>query len=108
MTLAGLAECEIVSEADKNKCAVTPVVLKDISIDVVIPLEGLVDFEEEIKRLEKNIDKLSKEESQISKRLSNDNFVKNAPDEVVEEAKQQQASLQQQIESLKSSLLRLK
>lgn len=108
MTLAGLAECEIVSEADKNKCAVTPVVLKDISIDVVIPLEGLVDFDEEIKRIEKNIEKLSKEEAQLSKRLSNDNFVKNAPEDVVEEAKQQQASLKQQMESLKDSLNRLK
>jgi valyl-tRNA synthetase len=48
-----------------------------------VPLEGLVDLDEEITRLEKAIAKLDKEIAKLSGKLSNERFVANAPPEVV-------------------------
>ncbi len=104
--LAGLSDCEIGDVESLSKCAVAPVIMGDIKVDVVVPLEGLVNFDEEIKRIIKNMDKLEKEELGLSKRLSNDNFIKNAPEEVVLDGKQQLSTLKVQIESLRDSLKR--
>ena len=48
-----------------------------------VPLEGLVDLDEEISRLEKAIAKLDKEIAKLSGKLSNERFIANAPPEVV-------------------------
>jgi valyl-tRNA synthetase len=58
------------------------------SIEMAIPLEkGLVDFEREKQRLEKELTKLKAEIEKIENRLGNDAFLQNAPKEVVEETK---------------------
>ncbi len=49
-----------------------------------VPLEGLVDLDEEVARLEKAIAKLDKEIAKLSGKLSNERFIANAPPEVVE------------------------
>lgn len=51
---------------------------------VFVPLEGLVDIEQELKRLEKELDTLNKEVERAEKKLANPNFVAKAPAEVVE------------------------
>ncbi len=52
---------------------------------IYIPLEGLVDIEEEKARLEKKLVKLNQELKSVQDRLSNDTFLEKAPTEVVEE-----------------------
>lgn len=54
---------------------------------VFIPLEGLVDIEEEKNRLEKKLSKLNKELESVQNRLSNNAFVEKAPIEVVDDLK---------------------
>ncbi|WP_050615942.1 valine--tRNA ligase [Bacillus testis] len=54
-------------------------------VEVVIPLVGLINVEEEIKRLEKEVEKLNKEVERVQKKLSNEGFVKKAPEKVIEE-----------------------
>lgn len=108
ITMAGLGECIIEGQTSLSKSAVTPILMEDIDVDVIVPLEGLVDFEEEIKRISKNIEKLEKEETALNKRLSNSSFVSNAPPEVVEEGRKNLQQIQTQVESLKKSLARLK
>ena len=54
---------------------------------VFIPLAGLVDIEEEKRRLEKKLSKLNKELESVENRLSNDAFIKKAPIEVVDDLK---------------------
>ena len=74
---------------------------------IYIPLEGLVDIEEEKARLEKKLVKLNQELKSVQDRLSNNTFVEKAPTEVVEELKgklkslmSDQARIQEQIKLL--------
>ena len=53
-------------------------------MDLIIPLEGMMDFEEEKSRIEKELKKIEKDLIFLSKKLSNPNFVNKAPAEVIE------------------------
>ena len=53
-------------------------------IDLIIPLEGMMNFEEEKNRVEKELKKIAKDLIFLNKKLSNPNFVKKAPAEVIE------------------------
>ena len=52
-----------------------------------IPLAGLIDIAEEKSRLTKALEKLKKEIGGLKGRLDNPNFVKSAPEEVIDEAR---------------------
>lgn len=54
---------------------------------IIIPLENLIDMEEEIARQNKKLDKLLKEKSSLEGRVNNPKFVEKAPKELVEETK---------------------
>jgi valyl-tRNA synthetase len=54
-------------------------------IEVVVPLKGLVDIDAEKARMQKEIGKAEKEIAGIEKKLANQQFLANAPAEVVEE-----------------------
>ncbi|MAF89888.1 MAG: valine--tRNA ligase [Bdellovibrionaceae bacterium] len=107
LNLATVADLQIGEAGDLMKCAVSPIELEVGNIQVIVPLEGLVDFDEEIKRLNKNIEKTEKEINGISRKLGNENFVKNAPAEVVEKDKVQLGILKSQLGTLRESLSRL-
>src|SRR5699024_3281705 len=55
--------------------------------EIFLPLEGLIDFEKEIARLEKELEKWNKEVALVEKKLSNKGFVEKAPAQVVEAEK---------------------
>ncbi|WP_394233124.1 valine--tRNA ligase [Niallia oryzisoli] len=55
--------------------------------EIILPLEGLINLDEEIARLEKELDKLNKEVERVQKKLSNQGFVSKAPAKVIEEEK---------------------
>lgn len=107
MILGKLSECEIGPVNSMSKCAVQPVAVKSFKADVVIPLEGLVDFDEEIKRIQKSIEKLQKEQTSLNQRLSNKNFIENAPEEVVAQGRAQLAESKALVETLLAQLARL-
>jgi valyl-tRNA synthetase len=54
-------------------------------LEIVLPLEGLINIDEEIARLEKEFDRLNKEVDRVQKKLSNEGFMKKAPESVVAE-----------------------
>ena len=75
--------------------------------EVAIPLEGLIDFEQERRRLQREQEKLQAEAAKLEAQLANPNFVSRAPAERVNEARariaeigQQSAQLQQTVENL--------
>lgn len=106
--LGKLKNCEIDPKGSLSKCAVAPVQSGGYQVDVVIPLEGLVDFEEEVARLEKHLEKNQKDINLLQSKLSNENFVKNAPEEVVAGDKEKLEVLLSQVKSIKMSLERFK
>lgn len=53
--------------------------------EIILPLEGLINIDEEIARLEKELDKWNKEVERVQKKLSNEGFVKKAPEKVIDE-----------------------
>ena len=60
---------------------------------IYIPLEGLVDIEEEKARLQKKLSNLNQDLKSVKNRLSNDAFVEKAPKEVVDELKEKSKAL---------------
>ncbi len=107
MTLAKLESCDIGEPGSLSKCALTPVRVGSVQVDVIVPLEGLVDIEEEVKRISKTLEKQQREIMGLVKRLGNEEFVRNAPEEVVEQGKAQLEELKGQVHALQESLARL-
>ncbi len=62
-------------------------------IEVLVLLKGLVDPEHERARIEREMKKIDKDIAALEKKLASPGFVDRAPKEVVEESKQQLASL---------------
>ncbi|WP_135447317.1 valine--tRNA ligase [Tabrizicola caldifontis] len=72
-----------------------------------IPLEGLIDITEEKSRLQKALDKLTKEIAGLKGRLDNPNFVKSAPEDVVMEAQANLEARQDEARKITEALKRL-
>ncbi|MEI7812185.1 MAG: valine--tRNA ligase [Ignavibacteria bacterium] len=68
--------------------------------DIFIPLEGVIDLEVERQRLQKDIDRLQGSLAGVSKKLSNENFVNNAPPDVVAKEKQKKAGWEDKLSKL--------
>jgi valyl-tRNA synthetase len=75
--------------------------------EIFIPLEGLIDVEAERKRLEKELGGLKDQLEKLSKKLANADFLKNAPEEVVEREKARRADFEERVEKLNSNLEQL-
>jgi valyl-tRNA synthetase len=67
------------------------------AVDIFMPLAGIIDFAEEAKRLDRELEKLGKEVGQAQRKMSNEDFLAKAPAEVVQK---EQAKLQAQTEKL--------
>jgi valyl-tRNA synthetase len=76
-------------------------------MEILIPLEGLIDKDAEIARLSKEMTKLDKVIKQSSGKLSNENYVAKAPADVVEKEKAKLAELQQSYLQLEQQLAAL-
>jgi len=72
-----------------------------------VPLEGVIDFEKEIGRLEKELDKNTKELIGVQKRLSNDSFLEKAPQEVIDKVNARHTDLSEKNEKLAANLKRI-
>ena len=75
--------------------------------ELFIPLEGLIDLDEERKRLQKEIQKMEGFLVGVEKKLSNESFVNSAPANIVEKEKEKQADLRGKLEKLKDILQKL-
>ena len=75
---------------------------------VILPLAGLINKEEEIARLEKELSRLDGELKRVKGKLSNDKFVNNAPEKIVEEERKKEAGYQAQYQEVHERLTSLK
>ncbi|MCX4187771.1 valine--tRNA ligase [Methylophaga sp. OBS4] len=69
-------------------------------MEILIPLEGLIDKDAEIARLDKEIAKLEKAIKQSSGKLSNENYVAKAPAEVVQKERGKLTEMEQALSQL--------
>jgi len=100
-TLAKVESLEIGDAVEKEKgSAATPIG----DIEVIVPLEGVVDLDAEAKRLEREKDRIEQELSRVDKKLQNENFVARAKPEVVDREREKQTRLRSELEKLSESL----
>jgi valyl-tRNA synthetase len=72
--------------------------------EIFVPLEGLIDLDKERERIENEIRKTEGFLKSVEGKLSNQKFVENAPDDVVDRERQKKADALSDIEKLKQSL----
>ncbi len=104
--LATIADLEITKElANRPDKASTAINEK---IEIILPLEGLIDLDKEINRLEKDIEEVKYEIERAKGKLNNEGFVNNAPDHLVKEEEEKKQEYQEKLAGLKERLKELK
>jgi len=87
--------------AEKPKASAAAVVG---GTEIFIPLEGLIDFEKERERIEKEIGRLEGFLSGVEKKLANEKFVENAPAQVVENERKKREGALSDLQKLKDQM----
>ena len=77
-------------------------------VEIFLPLKGVIDFAEEERRLKKEIGKTIKDLASVAKKLSNEDFLKKAPEDIIEKEKIKSGDLKERQEKLEKSLDRIK
>ncbi len=80
MKLASLEQITWLNAGEEAPMSATQLVGE---MEVLVPMAGLIDKDAELARLDKEIEKLSKDIARIEGKLSNEKFVANAPEAVV-------------------------
>lgn len=104
-TLAKLAGLEIKPKAQPPEFSAQSIIPGGM---VYVPLEGILDKDKEISKLEKEIERTLSFISGVEKKLSNERFVSNAPQAVVDGEKAKLATQQETLAKAKAALAELK
>lgn len=99
--LANLEEIRILSDDEVKPLSVTKLIGDS---ELLIPMAGLINKDEEIARLNKEIAKLQGECDRINNKLTNDAFVSKAPIQVIDKEKAKLADYQSQLDKLSEQL----
>jgi valyl-tRNA synthetase len=97
-TLARIESMRWLSDGEKAPEASTALVGE---MKVLIPLAGLIDKDAELKRLQKDIDRLEQDCTRLRQKLANSRFVDNAPPEVVEKERARLAESELSMQTLR-------
>ncbi|MFP4020649.1 MAG: valine--tRNA ligase [Halanaerobium sp.] len=84
--LARIKELKIGGDELERPDKVSTSIVKEV--EVILPLEGMIDLDKEIERMEKEIEEMDFEIERAEGKLNNEGFVNNAPEDLVEEEKQ--------------------
>ena len=99
--LAKLKEIKFEKDAKRPKNSALAVAS---GFEIFLPLEGLIDIEKEKTRLSKEITLANQEVERTTQKLSNENFVKNAPETEIEKMKIRLNEANLKIEKISESL----
>ncbi|MBU1019184.1 MAG: valine--tRNA ligase [Patescibacteria group bacterium] len=99
--LANLGELEVSSNDKKMKNSLSAVVKE---VGIYLPLEGIIDMNEEKKRLGREVENLQKLLTHIEKKLSNKGFVAKAPKEIIEKEEDRKAGILSDLKKIKEQL----
>ena len=104
-----LAKVENITYADVNAPVPQKTVTAVVSASkIVLSLENLIDFNEEIKRQQKKLDKLTGEKKSLAGRINNPKFVANAPKELIQQTKDRIAEIEIQESAINELIASLK
>ncbi|WP_034671933.1 valine--tRNA ligase [Ectobacillus panaciterrae] len=99
------SELVIATDVQAPEKAMTAVVT---GAELFLPLEGLLNLDEEISRLEKELKKLDAEVERVQKKLGNEGFVKKAPAQVIEEERKKEQDYLEKREAVRARLAEIK
>jgi valyl-tRNA synthetase len=100
-----LSDFTVTTSAEKPTDAAT-YIYNDI--EIFVPLKGLVDVEAELVKLGREKTKIEAKMKQLNGKLSNEKFLANAPDAVVEKVRNEKAGLVAKMEKIEEAEERLK
>lgn len=100
--LVKVKEINIIDSIKDKPLKSTVDVVKDV--EIYIPLKGLIDFDRERERINKEIGEASSEVERLTNRLKNRKFLKEAPERVIQKAKLRKEELELHIKTLKKNL----
>jgi len=90
--LARLEDIVLTASDEKPKRAAVAVIE---NAEIYVPLEGVLDIGQELQRLGKEMNKVQTELTNISRKLMNEDFIRKAPEEVIEKAREKQTLLEE-------------
>ena len=96
-SIAKLETVAALSEDDKSPACATSLLG---SLEIMIPMAGLIDKDAELARITRALDKLEKDYARTQGKLTNEKFVSNAPDVVIEKEKAKLADFTMQMGKL--------
>jgi valyl-tRNA synthetase len=103
--LARAAEVSVKEKLEAPRASARAVLIG--GAEVAVPLEGLIDFEQERQRLGKEKEKLSAESAKLQAQLANPQFAERAPAEKVEEVRGRIADIAQRNAQLDQTIANL-
>jgi valyl-tRNA synthetase len=103
--LARLSSLEMHRDGKRPRVAASAVVRE---LELFVPLEGVLDFEEEGHRLQKEISKLEPELARSRKKLANKEFLNRAPEDVVTKERDKFERLGDKLNKLQRQFERLR
>jgi valyl-tRNA synthetase len=77
------------------------------SMEIFVPLKGIIDIDAEVSRLSKELKKAEKELLFIKKKLANEDFMNKAPKQVVEENRSKLNDYIDKVKAMKSNISKL-
>jgi len=98
--LARVTKIETLKDGAKPKQSASAVVEGG---ELFIPLEGLIDFDAERDRIQKEITRLQGLYDSTEKKLTNESFVSRAPKEIVDKEREKMESFKQNLEKLRKN-----
>ncbi len=101
LKLARAANLNLSEKLDVPKASAKAVIA---NAEIAVPLEGLIDFEKEIQRLENQLSKLEIEQERLNAQLTNQNFIERAPTEKVQTIRERVAEIATQTTVLRQNL----
>ena len=106
-TLSQLARLEMITLLGDEEEAPESATALVGRMKVLVPLGSVIDAGAEIKRLDKEIDRVTHEINRVKGKLDNPHFIEKAPPEIVSKERQRQSELENRLDDLKSQYQRI-
>ncbi|MEP4890534.1 MAG: valine--tRNA ligase [Aliiglaciecola sp.] len=98
--LAKMAKLESITQLEADDKAPASATALVGEMEILIPMAGLIDKDAELSRIAKALDKIEKDFARTQGKLSNEKFVSNAPEAVINKEKAKLEDFQMQINKL--------